>query len=175
MVSRSSLQAHAAALDLGRHLLPGRGEEASGGRTRASNLADAFEALLGAIYLDGGLEPVRRFILAEMQLRELGLLEEEPLELNPKGQLQERLQSISPRSPVYEVIAQEGREHERNLLRARALGREAARRRERPEQKTGGICRCPRRPQGRSLDQRLAAGDSLGDDHPGPKRLLHPR
>ncbi len=114
LVSRSSLHEHAMKIDLGQHLLLGRGEEASGGRTRASNLADAFEALLGAIYLDGGLEPVRRFILAEME-EELGRLEEEPFEINPKGQLQERLQSISPRSPVYEVISQEGREHERTF------------------------------------------------------------
>ncbi|MGI8432481.1 MAG: ribonuclease III [Chthoniobacterales bacterium] len=114
LVSRSSLEAHARKIDLGSHLLLGRGEEASGGRIRPSNLADAFEALLGAIFLDGGIEPARRFILAEMA-EELGRLEEEPLEMNPKGQLQERLQSISPRSPVYELVAQEGREHERTF------------------------------------------------------------
>ncbi len=114
LVSRSSLEMRAAKIGLGEHLLLGRGEEASGGRTRPSNLADAFEALLGAIFLDGGLETARRFILAEMA-EELGRIEEEPLEINPKGQLQERLQSISPRSPVYELVAQEGREHERTF------------------------------------------------------------
>src|SRR4029077_18595535 len=56
LVSRDALKAHAAALDLGQFLLMGRGEEASGGRARTSTLADAFEALIGAIYLDGGLE-----------------------------------------------------------------------------------------------------------------------
>ena len=112
LVSRESLRAHAARLDLGRHLFLGRGEEASGGRERASTLADAFEALLGAIFLDSDLETARRFILKEMQ-NELARLEEEPLEINPKGQLQERLQSISPRSPVYELISQVGREHEK--------------------------------------------------------------
>lgn len=114
LVSRESLRAHAARLDLGRHLLLGRGEEASGGRERASTLADAFEALLGAIFLDGDLEIARRFILAEMR-DELGRLEEETLEINPKGQLQERLQSISPRSPVYVLISQAGREHEKTF------------------------------------------------------------
>lgn len=114
LVSRESLKMHATKLDLGRHLLLGRGEEASGGRARSSTLADAFEALLGAIFLDGDLETARRFVLTEMEA-ELGRLEEEPLEINPKGQLQELLQSISPRSPVYELISQVGREHEKTF------------------------------------------------------------
>ncbi len=112
LVSRESLKVRAAGLDLGRHLLMGRGEEASGGRQRDSTLGDAFEALLGAIYLDSDLETVRRFILEEMRA-ELDRLEEEPLEVNPKGQLQELLQAISPRSPSYELLSQQGREHER--------------------------------------------------------------
>ncbi|MBA3609703.1 MAG: ribonuclease III [Chthoniobacterales bacterium] len=112
LVSRESLKVRAAGLDLGRYLLMGRGEEASGGRQRDSNLGDAFEALLGAIYLDSDLETVRRFILEEMKA-DLDRLEEEPLEVNPKGQLQELLQAISPRSPSYELFSQQGREHER--------------------------------------------------------------
>jgi ribonuclease-3 len=92
----------------------GRGEEASGGRQRDSTLGDAFEALLGAIYLDSDLETVRRFIL-ELMRDDLERLEEEPLEVNPKGQLQEILQAISPRSPVYELLAQSGREHEKTF------------------------------------------------------------
>lgn len=114
LVSRDSLRAHALKLDLGRHLFLGRGEEASGGRERPSTLADAFEALLGAVFLDSDLETARRFILREMH-DELERLEEESLEINPKGQLQERLQSISPRSPIYELISQEGREHEKTF------------------------------------------------------------
>ena len=114
LVSRESLKAHAAKLDLGRHLLLGHGEEASGGRRRDSTLADAFEALLGALYLDGGYTTVRDFLLEEMH-EELDRLEEEPLEINPKGQLQEILQAISPRSPVYELLSQEGREHEKTF------------------------------------------------------------
>lgn len=112
LVSRESLKVRAAELDLGRHLLMGRGEEASGGRQRDSTLGDAFEALLGAIYLDSDLGTVRRFILEEMK-DDLAGLEEEPLEVNPKGQLQELLQAISPRAPSYELLSQQGREHER--------------------------------------------------------------
>lgn len=114
IVSRPSLKLHAKKLDLGRHLHLGRGEEASGGRHRDSTLADAFEALLGALYLDGGMEVTRDFILREMH-EELERLEEEPLEINPKGQLQEILQAISPRSPVYELLSQVGREHEKTF------------------------------------------------------------
>ena len=114
IVSREALKVQAARLGLGQHLLMGRGEEASGGRERPSTLADAFEALLGAMYLDSDLETVRRFVLALMQ-PDLDRLEEEPLEVNPKGQLQEILQAISPRSPVYELLAQTGREHEKTF------------------------------------------------------------
>src|SRR5436190_10618046 len=84
LVSRDALKAHAAALDLGQFLLMGRGEEASGGRVRVSTLADAFEALLGAVYLDGGLEKTRKFILAQAQ-QALAQLAEEPVDINPKG------------------------------------------------------------------------------------------
>jgi ribonuclease-3 len=114
LVSREALKVHAARLELGHYLLMGRGEEASGGRQRDSTLGDAFEALLGAIYLDSDLETVRSFILNEMRA-DLERIEEEPLEVNPKGQLQELLQAISPRSPVYELLAQHGREHEKTF------------------------------------------------------------
>ena len=115
LVSRDALKAHASALDLGQFLLMGRGEEASGGRARVSTLADAFEALIGAIYLDGGLEKTRKFILTQAQ-QNLAELAEEPVDINPKGYLQELLQSISPRSPVYEVLSQTGPEHDKRFV-----------------------------------------------------------
>src|ERR1700719_2809842 len=112
LVSRDALKAHASAIDLGQFLLMGRGEEASGGRARTSTLADAFEALIGAIYLDGGLEKTRKFILDQAKA-DLAQLAKEPVDINPKGDLQELLQSISPRSPVYELISQSGPEHDK--------------------------------------------------------------
>src|SRR5947207_1488081 len=115
LVSRDALKAHAAALDLGQFLLMGRGEEASGGRARISTLADAFEALIGAIYLDSGLEATKKFILAQAKT-DLAQLAEEPVDINPKGNLQELLQSISPRSPVYEVLSQTGPEHDKRFV-----------------------------------------------------------
>lgn len=115
LVSREALTVHAAAIDLGRYLMMGRGEEASGGRARNSTLADAFEALVGAIYLDSDLPTVRQFIL-EQTREDLARVVEEPVDINPKGHLQELLQSISPRSPAYEVVSQSGPEHEKTFV-----------------------------------------------------------
>lgn len=112
LVSREALCAHARRLDLGDFLMMGRGEEACGGRTRMSTLADAFEALLGAIYLDTDLATARRFFLTLAE-RDLAQIEEEPIDINPKGHLQELLQAISPRSPVYELLSESGPEHEK--------------------------------------------------------------
>jgi ribonuclease-3 len=115
LVSREALAVHAAAIELGKYLMMGRGEEASGGRFRNSTLADAFEALVGAIYLDSDLATARRFIL-EQAATDLAQLVEEPVDINPKGQLQELLQAISPRSPAYEVLSQSGPEHEKTFV-----------------------------------------------------------
>src|SRR5207247_4742133 len=115
LVSRETLKEHAAALDLGRYLMMGRGEEASGGRERTSTLADAYEALIGALYLDSNLETARKFILTQAQ-PDLELLAEEPVDINPKAHLQELLQSISPRSPVYELLSKSGPEHDKKFV-----------------------------------------------------------
>jgi ribonuclease III len=112
LVSREGLKVHATNLGLGTYLMMGRGEEASGGRERASILADAFEALVGAMYLDSNLEVVRRFILDEAH-EDIQRLAQQPLEVNPKGQLQEILQAISAKSPVYEIVSQTGPEHQK--------------------------------------------------------------
>lgn len=115
LVSREALAVHAAAIDLGKYLMMGRGEEASGGRHRNSTLADAFEALVGAVYLDSDLATTRKFIL-EQAAADFAQLVEEPVDINPKGQLQELLQAISPRSPVYEVLSQTGPEHAKTFV-----------------------------------------------------------
>jgi ribonuclease-3 len=115
LVSREALTVHAAVLELGRFVMMGRGEEASGGRERNSTLADSFEALVGAIYLDSDLDTVRKFILDHIG-RDLAELGDEPLDVNPKGQLQELLQAITARSPLYEVVSQSGPEHEKTFV-----------------------------------------------------------
>ena len=127
LVSREGLKKHAVALGLGNYLMLGRGEESSRGRERSSTLADAFEALVGAIYLDSDLETVRRFIL-RVAGDDLGSLVREPAEHNPKGELQEMLQAISTQSPAYEVISETGPDHLKEFVcrvvwEGRALGR----------------------------------------------------
>lgn len=115
IVSRTALRERAAALDLGSFLMMGRGEEASGGRERASTLADAFESLAGAIYLDGGFEASRVFLLRQME-EIFANLAVRPEEMNPKGSLQELLQSISPNAPKYELLSQAGPEHSKRFV-----------------------------------------------------------
>ena len=112
LVSRETLRIRAEALDLGQYLVIGRGEEASGGRRRASTLADAYEALIGAVFLDSDLDTARKFILAQSK-PDLEDVAETPIDINPKGHLQELLQSISPRSPSYELISESGPEHDK--------------------------------------------------------------
>ncbi|MEP7015304.1 MAG: putative dsRNA-binding protein, partial [Verrucomicrobiota bacterium] len=77
--------------------------------------ADAFEALIGAIYLDSDLETAKKFILDQART-DLEQIEEKPVDINPKGHLQELLQSISPQSPVYELVSQSGPEHEKTFI-----------------------------------------------------------
>src|SRR5207244_13463473 len=84
LVSRDALKAHAQALDLGRHLLMGRGEEASGGRVRASTLGDAFEAIVGGIYLDSDFTTTRNLILREATAAP-ERVREAPIDINPNS------------------------------------------------------------------------------------------
>lgn len=127
LVSREGLKKHALTLGLGDYLMLGRGEEASRGRERASTLADVFEALVGALYLDSDLETVRRFIL-RVAGEEIGAMAREPSEHNPKGELQELLQAVSLQSPAYEVVSESGPDHLKEfvcrvLWEGRELGR----------------------------------------------------
>ncbi len=112
IVSREGLKILADRIGIGKYLMMGRGEESSGGRERASTLSDAFEALIGAMYLDSDFVTVRRIILTEAR-ELLEELEIDPPDTNPKGRLQELLQSISPVSPTYPIVDQSGPEHQK--------------------------------------------------------------
>ena len=115
LVSRTALAAYARARGLGAHLLMGRGEHASGGRERSSTLSDAFEALIGAIYLDGGTEEARSVVL-RICSAELQRIAEEPKEVNPKGHLQEMLQALSSSGPRYTIVSEEGPDHQKKFI-----------------------------------------------------------
>jgi ribonuclease-3 len=112
LVNRRTLAERARHLAIGEHLIVSRGEELHGGRERPSALADTYEALLGAIFLDGGFEAARDFILREFQAAFGGLLVIPILE-NPKGELQELLQAVSPEAPQYHVVSATGPDHDR--------------------------------------------------------------
>lgn len=115
LVSREALCQFANKIRLGQYLLLGKGELSSGGRERPSNIADAFEALAGAIYLDGGLVAARAFIFTNFRefIEEIAA---QPEERNPKGTLQECLQAIAPSSPTYRLIGQEGPDHLKSFV-----------------------------------------------------------
>lgn len=112
LVNRQTLAEHGANLDLGAHLLLSRGEETHGGRSRPSALADAYEALVGALFIDGGFEAAREFIQREFR-SELGELTVIPTMENPKGELQELLQAVSSEAPQYNVVSATGPDHDR--------------------------------------------------------------
>ena len=111
LVNRRTLAEHAEELSLGAHLILSRGEELHGGRQRLSGLADTFEALLGAIFLDGGFEAARDFILDQFR-GAFGELSALPILENPKGELQELLQSASSEAPQYWVVSATGPDHD---------------------------------------------------------------
>ena len=104
----------------------GKGEDASGGRKRSSTLADSFESLIGAIYLDGRLQAARDFILNHCW-KDLDLIAEEPGEVNPKGQLQELLQGTAAASPRYRIISQTWAAPLQRVRRGSGMGRRGTR------------------------------------------------
>ena len=112
LVNRRTLAERARQLGLGHHLILSRGEELSNGRERPSALADTFESLLGAVFLDGGFEISREFILRQFG-EAFGELSVIPILENPKGELQELLQSFSSEAPRYHVVSATGPDHDR--------------------------------------------------------------
>ncbi|MGB2403272.1 MAG: ribonuclease III [Akkermansiaceae bacterium] len=114
LVSRSALHKFAIGMNLGEYVMLGKGEEASGGRDRASTLADAFESVMGAVYLDGGLGAAKTAVekICEHWIEQVA---ESPDERNPKGQLQEKLQALAPESPSYKVLEEVGPDHSKRF------------------------------------------------------------
>ena len=111
IVSTTSLAELAERLQLGDHMILGRGEEKTGGRQKQALLADTCEALIAAIYFDGGLEPARQFILREMgeAVEQAGM----PgyFGRDHKSRLQEALQGLGRPLPQYRVAGEVGPEH----------------------------------------------------------------
>jgi ribonuclease III len=114
LVRKDTLYELAGELGLGEFLRLGPGERKSGGRDRASILADALEAVIGAIRLDGGVEAARQAIL-QLFAQRLDSANDEDIK-DPKTRLQELLQSRKLDLPEYEVIEMTGSEHRRHFL-----------------------------------------------------------
>ena len=112
LVNESGLAGMAREINLGEHLLLGKGEESSGGRDKASILSCAYEALLGAIYLDGGYDTALNFVQHSFA-RHLETQQERLLQSDPKSALQELLQELHNEGPCYAICAEDGPAHAR--------------------------------------------------------------
>ena len=113
LVCEQSLVRAARKIGLSEHIMLGHGEAQSGGKTRPSIVADAVEALLAAIYLDGGIESAKAFV-------ERFILDESVEVSDYKTLLQEHVQQNKGQSPIYEIIGEEGPDHLK-LFRARVI------------------------------------------------------
>lgn len=101
--------------NLGEKLRLSRGEEDSGGRNNQSMLADTFEAVLGAIYLDGGIDEAEKFVNSVVLPRAEGFITKDMLK-DPKSLLQESVQAKKQSSPQYRVLEETGPAHARNFV-----------------------------------------------------------
>ena len=114
VVSTQSLARHAERLRLGEHLILGRGEEKTGGRFKQALLADGYEALIAALYLDGGLEAAEAFLRRELK----DVLDEGSAQTfvrDHKSALQERLQALGRPLPDYRVSGEAGPDHRKTF------------------------------------------------------------
>lgn len=114
LVNASTLAEKARALRLGESLRLGKGEEKTGGRDKDSILAGAYEALLGAVYLDGGYEPARAAVERHFAADVAGTID--PGGADFKTRLQEHTQRLLRVSPVYTLVSTEGPDHAKRFV-----------------------------------------------------------
>lgn len=114
LVCRDTLAELASSLRLGDRLLLGQGEEMNGGRTKPSNLANAMEALIGALYLEQGLEATRAFVLEQLEPH-LERTRAGQMVPNYKAMLQEFVQGQGRPAPVYRLVEASGPDHDRRF------------------------------------------------------------
>ncbi len=119
LVCEASLHQVALRLGLGDYIHLGKNEECNGGRTRTSILADCVEAVIAAIYLDGGLEPAERFI--ETHILNDVEAGHRPARTDYKTQLQELLQRSGGAAPVYTIVDEHGPDHDKTFTASVAL------------------------------------------------------
>ncbi len=115
IVSGTTLAAQARKMQLGRFLLLSDNEASNGGRERVSILEDTFEALVGALYLDGGLKPARKFV-QKFLLADVGKILEQSHLKSYKSMLLEYAQGRGMEPPVYNVLQESGPDHNKTYL-----------------------------------------------------------
>jgi ribonuclease III len=181
LVSRQHMAEVAASLDLGRHLRLSRGEDRSGLRRKNTVLSNTMEAVIGAIFLDGGLEPVRllvrRHVMGETAEQLARDLRSGAALGNYKSALQERLQATGEGSPVYKIKSESGPDHRKRFLvevRLKAGGGEPGKFLARG---MGSTKKDAEQDAARRALARLAAGATAEDENGQDDtiKLLHPR
>jgi len=115
LVSRKALGKICDEHGFGKYLILNKGEEKTGGRKRLSNLANLFEAILGAIYIDGGIEPSKKFVESFLINRHKELLKEKTF-FNYKSSLLEFSQAKGWGTPTYAVMEESGPDHQKTFL-----------------------------------------------------------
>ena len=121
LVCEPALAFCAREIDLGSFLLLGKGEEATGGRHRDSIVSDAMEATIGAIFLDGGFEPAKAFVLNYI----LNDIEHKQLFYDSKTILQELIQGETDEEIVYTILKEEGPDHDKSFWAQVSVGKKA--------------------------------------------------
>jgi len=116
LVSAANLYRMARELDLGRFLLLSSGEEKTGGRKKRALLVDAYEALIAAIYMDGGIEAARGFLLMQFRKALEGIDVEKVRYEDFKSTLQEKLHLLHLAEPLYEVVEEQGPDHAKTFV-----------------------------------------------------------
>ena len=104
--------AFAEQIDLGKYILLGRGEDSTGGRNRPSVVSDAFEAVVAAIYLDGGMDAVKPYILRFIK----DAIKREASFKDNKSLLQEEIQKVKGNTLTYEEVGEEGPDHDKTFI-----------------------------------------------------------
>jgi ribonuclease-3 len=121
LVRRSTLARFARELDLGRHLLMGHGEVESGGRNRPATLCASFEALVGALYLDQGIDSIQHLI-DPLIVPEISRTLQDHLDKDPKSSLQEMAQARMHHTPRYTTVGESGPDHAKQFTVAVTIG-----------------------------------------------------
>lgn len=139
LVSSAHLYQCALTLDLGQHLRLGKGEERNGGRERRTLLANALEAVIAAIHLDGGIDEARRFTLDHvLEVLDSGESMESRGLLNYKGMLHEKAQALGLPMPQYAIIETSGPDHAKVFTVEARIGEHMASRASATSKKAAG-------------------------------------